>query len=149
MGYAAAGCPEPLVLPLDLLAYESHASAVQTVMNKFGVIDFLVNNGGRSQRAVAEETALAVDQGMLALNVIGKLPLIHILQAYSAQAIPEAPSWVCLPTHIELLSFCSLRIVKSRLTNQCPLIHSRDYIADKGSTQAHVEGETGPYRNSQ
>ena len=62
-----------LVLPLDLLDYDSHAGAADTALNHFGHIDVLINNAGRSQRALAEETETAVDKAMLDLNVVGTL----------------------------------------------------------------------------
>jgi NADP-dependent 3-hydroxy acid dehydrogenase YdfG len=65
-------------VPLDLLDYKSHGERVQTVLKLVGHVDILVNNGGRSQRALAEKTALAVDQDMLALNTIGQIrPVLH------------------------------------------------------------------------
>lgn len=60
-----------LIVPLDLEDYASHAAAAKDVLQALGCIDVLVNNGGRSQRALVETTELAVDQSMLALNVIG------------------------------------------------------------------------------
>ena len=38
-------------------------------------IDILVNNGGRSQRALIEETDLDVDKALIDLNVLGTLSL--------------------------------------------------------------------------
>ena len=38
-------------------------------------IDILVNNGGRSQRALIEETELDVDKALIDLNVLGTLSL--------------------------------------------------------------------------
>ena len=50
-----------------------HLSDCQVVA-KVGRVDVLVNNGGRSQRALIESTALQVDMDMLALNTIGAAP---------------------------------------------------------------------------
>lgn len=38
-------------------------------------VDYLVNNAGRSQRAVAMETTLAVDKAALELNTLGTISL--------------------------------------------------------------------------
>ena len=38
-------------------------------------IDILVNNGGRSQRALIEDTDLAVDRAMIELNTLGTISL--------------------------------------------------------------------------
>ena len=46
----------------------------------------LINNGGRSQRALVEATDLQIDQDLIALNVVGTLSLTkavlpHMLRA--------------------------------------------------------------------
>lgn len=38
-------------------------------------VDYLVNNAGRSQRAVAVDTSLDVDRAVLELNTLGTLSL--------------------------------------------------------------------------
>ncbi|KAL5008888.1 hypothetical protein ScPMuIL_014469 [Solemya velum] len=60
-----------LVLPLDLLAYDTHSNAVETVIKYFKKIDILVNNAGRSQRAMCEDTSLSIDKQVLELNFLG------------------------------------------------------------------------------
>ncbi|KAL3874940.1 hypothetical protein ACJMK2_037892 [Sinanodonta woodiana] len=64
-----------LVLPLDMLAFDTHKQAVETVLKYFKKIDILINNAGRSQRALWERTSLNTDQEMLKLNVLGPLSL--------------------------------------------------------------------------
>ncbi|KAL3874945.1 hypothetical protein ACJMK2_037895 [Sinanodonta woodiana] len=64
-----------LVLPLDMLAFDTHKQAVESVLKYFKKIDILVNNAGRSQRALWEKTSLDVDWEMLQVNVLGPLSL--------------------------------------------------------------------------
>ncbi|XP_076445464.1 dehydrogenase/reductase SDR family member 7-like [Babylonia areolata] len=64
-----------LVLPLDLLQFDTHQAAVTTVLQHFPQIDVLVNNAGRSQRALWLNTSLAVDREVLTLNTLGPLSL--------------------------------------------------------------------------
>lgn len=64
-----------LVLPLDLRDLSSHKAATDQVLKTFGKIDVLVNNAARSQRALAVDTELTVDQEMIHLNVVGQLSL--------------------------------------------------------------------------
>ncbi|XP_070577032.1 dehydrogenase/reductase SDR family member 7-like [Ptychodera flava] len=64
-----------MILPLDLSVFDSHPSAAQKVLAKFGKIDILVNNGGRSQRSYALDTSLEVDKECIKLNVIGTVSL--------------------------------------------------------------------------
>ncbi|XP_062599259.1 dehydrogenase/reductase SDR family member 7-like [Saccostrea cucullata] len=64
-----------LVLPLDVLKFETHSQATQHVLKHFSKIDILVNNAGRSQRALFEETSIETDREVLELNVLGVLSL--------------------------------------------------------------------------
>jgi dehydrogenase/reductase SDR family protein 7 len=71
------GCPQAEVLRLDLSATGSHAAAAAHVVQRWKRIDVLVNNAGRSQRGLAESTALSVDRELMELNVMGTLSLTH------------------------------------------------------------------------
>ncbi|KAL8559469.1 hypothetical protein ACOMHN_037133 [Nucella lapillus] len=64
-----------LVLPLDLQQSHTHQAAVTTVLRHFKQIDVLVNNAGRSQRALWANTSLEVDRAVLELNTLGPLSL--------------------------------------------------------------------------
>jgi short-subunit dehydrogenase len=45
------------------------------VLSKVGKIDILINNGGISQRSLAKDTALEVDQKLMAINYFGTVAL--------------------------------------------------------------------------
>ncbi|XP_036887187.1 dehydrogenase/reductase SDR family member 7 [Sturnira hondurensis] len=64
-----------LVLPLDLTDVSSHEVATKTVLQEFGKIDILVNNGGRSQRSLFVETSLDVYKELIMLNYLGTVSL--------------------------------------------------------------------------
>ncbi|XP_051833734.1 dehydrogenase/reductase SDR family member 7 [Antechinus flavipes] len=64
-----------LVLPLDLTDRSSHEAATKTVLQKFGQIDILVNNGGRSQRSLFVETNLDVYKEIMEINFLGTISL--------------------------------------------------------------------------
>lgn len=64
-----------LVLPLDLEDSSNFSALVQTVMDRFGSIDFLVNNGGLSQRSEVHETSLDVDRRIMEINFFGNIAL--------------------------------------------------------------------------
>ncbi len=66
---------ETLVLPLDLTNTSSFTDAVQTVLNRFGKIDMLINNGGRSQRGTVMETSEEVERNLMDLNFFGPVML--------------------------------------------------------------------------
>ncbi|OBS57490.1 hypothetical protein A6R68_11381 [Neotoma lepida] len=64
-----------LVLPLDLTDTSSHEAATKAVLQEFGKIDILVNNGGRSQRSLVLETNLDVFKELINLNYVGTVSL--------------------------------------------------------------------------
>ena len=70
-------CTRPddhLVLPLDLADFDA-AAATKQVLDTFGQIDILVNNGGISQRGAAVETGLDVDRRIMEINYFGAVAL--------------------------------------------------------------------------
>ncbi|ESO90160.1 hypothetical protein LOTGIDRAFT_218247 [Lottia gigantea] len=74
-----------LVLPLDILKFDSHKLAVEKALQHFKKIDVLVNNAGRSQRASWFKTELAVDRELLEVNVLGTLSLTKAVLPYMVE----------------------------------------------------------------
>lgn len=69
-----------LIVPLDLTDRSTHETATDKVIKHFGRIDILVNNGGRSQRSLFEDTGLDVYQGLMDLNYMGTVSITkHVL----------------------------------------------------------------------
>ncbi|XP_013869324.1 dehydrogenase/reductase SDR family member 7 [Austrofundulus limnaeus] len=64
-----------LVLPLDLLERTSHEEKTNTVIQYFGHIDVLINNGGRSQRSLFLETSVEVYEALMELNFLGTVSM--------------------------------------------------------------------------
>jgi dehydrogenase/reductase SDR family member 7B len=64
-----------MVLPLDLSQPDTFADAVTRVLDTFGRIDVLINNGGISQRAYAMDTSLDVDRQLMEVNYFGTVAL--------------------------------------------------------------------------
>ncbi|MDF2437392.1 MAG: short-chain dehydrogenase/reductase [Bacteroidota bacterium] len=64
-----------LVLPLDLADTSNIAAHTQSVLSKFGRIDFLINNGGISQRALTKDTSLETDRRIMEVNFFGTIAL--------------------------------------------------------------------------
>lgn len=76
----AARCGgDPMVVPLDLERPESFGPLVETVHRRFPRIDIVVHNGGISQRALAKDTDLEVDQRIMAVNYLGTVGLTKAL----------------------------------------------------------------------
>ncbi|XP_038612449.1 dehydrogenase/reductase SDR family member 7 [Tachyglossus aculeatus] len=64
-----------LVLPLDLADRSTHEAATKRILQEFGKIDILINNGGRSQRSLFVDTNLEVYRALMELNFLGSLSL--------------------------------------------------------------------------
>jgi short-subunit dehydrogenase len=68
-----------MVLPLDLAASETFAAANASVLERYGHVDILVNNGGISQRGTVAETTLDVDRRIMEVNYIGTVALTKVV----------------------------------------------------------------------
>ena len=71
----AAQCKEAFVLPLDLANTSNFPALTQQVLAKYGRIDYLINNGGNSQRATADETSLDIARQLMEVNYFGPMAL--------------------------------------------------------------------------
>lgn len=71
----AGGPGRHVVLPLDLTLPATFATAVRTVTDRFGRIDWLINNGGLGQRGVAAATPLEIDRRIMEVNYFGQIGL--------------------------------------------------------------------------
>lgn len=60
-----------LILPLDLSETTQASSQTQRILDTFGRIDILVNNGGVSQRAYTKDTPLDIDRQIMEVNFFG------------------------------------------------------------------------------
>ena len=84
--------PEVLVLPLDVTDFDLAPLMTQTVLDKLGAVDILINNAGISQRSYAEETDLSVDRRIMDINYFGtvaltKAVLPHLLEKQSGHIV--------------------------------------------------------------
>jgi short-subunit dehydrogenase len=70
------------VIKLDLENSEELSVIASETVKEFPIIDILVNNGGISQRSLAEETPIAVDRKIMETNFFGAVLLTkHVLPA--------------------------------------------------------------------
>lgn len=63
------------VLPLDLEKSEEFDILTSKVLEKWGRIDFLYNNGGLSQRGEASATPIDIDRRIMEINYFGNIAL--------------------------------------------------------------------------
>lgn len=75
-----------LVVPLDLEHSSNFKELVTKVVDHYGRIDILVNNGGISQRSEVHETSLEVDRRIMEINYFGNIALAKaVLPVFRAQ----------------------------------------------------------------
>jgi len=67
------------ILSLDLSNPDNIKSAFDIVQKKFNKIDILINNGGISQRSLAEDTSIKVDEQIIKINYLGTVALTKAL----------------------------------------------------------------------
>jgi short-subunit dehydrogenase len=70
------------VLPLDLENSAEFEMLAEQVVNRFGKIDILVNNGGISQRANAFETTMEVNRKIMEVDFFGNIALTKAVLPY-------------------------------------------------------------------
>ncbi|MFM6935248.1 MAG: SDR family oxidoreductase [Flavobacteriales bacterium] len=64
-----------MVVPLDLAHAENVQDLAQQIVQSYGRIDLLINNGGISQRATAHDTSLEVSRKIMEVNFFGNIAL--------------------------------------------------------------------------
>jgi len=64
-----------LVLPLDLMENDSYSVLVETIIEKYGRLDYLFNSGGVSQRGNVFDTSIEVDRRIMEINYFGNISL--------------------------------------------------------------------------
>ncbi|XP_020287321.1 dehydrogenase/reductase SDR family member 7 [Pseudomyrmex gracilis] len=79
------GDDDVYVYPLDISKLDAHEAALEHVINKFGKLDILVQNAGRSQRAWWENIEVSVDREMFELNVFSIVSLSRLAVKYFIQ----------------------------------------------------------------
>ncbi len=77
-----ANSEQHFVLPLDLEHMETFQSRVDQIIEKYGRIDFLFNNGGLSQRSFVSETPIDVDRKIMEINYFGNIALAKVVLPY-------------------------------------------------------------------
>lgn len=70
------------ILPMDLTDISNMPSFTQQVIDKFGRIDILVNNGGVSQRSLTKDTPLEIDRRLMEVNFFGTVALTKSVLPY-------------------------------------------------------------------
>ena len=80
------------IIPLDLEKNDNYKHKVDEVIQKYKNIDYLIVNGGVSQRSLAYETPIAIDRRLMEINYFGnisitKAVLPHMIEQQSGHII--------------------------------------------------------------
>jgi len=68
-----------LTVPFDLSDKNSIVNSAEIVLEKYGSVDLLINNGGISQRAFVRNSRFDVDQKIMSVNYFGNIALTKVL----------------------------------------------------------------------
>lgn len=71
-----------MVLPFDLKDTSNASGLTANIINKFGRIDILVNNGGMSQRSEMEKTSIEIDRDLMEVNYFSAVNLTRAVLPY-------------------------------------------------------------------
>jgi len=82
----ARACSDALVLPFEATDFDRIAGIVERAWSWKGRVDGLVNNAGISQRSLAVETAFAVYQQLIAVDLLAPIALTQALLPRMVQA---------------------------------------------------------------
>lgn len=67
--------PDVKIHQIDLAEKDTLKEKAEQAIALFGRVDFLINNGGISQRSAAEETPLEIDRKIMEVNYFGNIAL--------------------------------------------------------------------------
>jgi short-subunit dehydrogenase len=70
------------IVPLDLTKHDTFDGITKSVFDKFQHVDYLINNGGISQRSTVLETPLEVDRRIMEVNFFGTIALTKCVLPY-------------------------------------------------------------------
>lgn len=71
-----------MILPFDLSDTKNASGLTAQILNKFGRIDILINNGGYSQRSEAGETSIDIDRQLMEVNYFSYVALTKAVLPY-------------------------------------------------------------------
>lgn len=74
-----------MVVPLDLEKSTQFPELVKEIINHYGRIDYLFNNGGLSQRSNVRDTDISVDRYIMEVNYFGNIALTKAVLPYMIQ----------------------------------------------------------------
>ena len=86
-----------LILPMDLEDMSNIEELTNKVIQKFSRIDYLINNGGISQRSLVNETSIDIDRRIMETNFFGS---VILTKAVLPIMIKQQSGHICSVTSI-------------------------------------------------
>jgi short-subunit dehydrogenase len=71
-----------IVIPLDLEKNTNYNSEIKEVITQCNTIDYLIINGGISQRSLVSETPLSIDRKLMEINFFGNISITKSVLPY-------------------------------------------------------------------
>jgi short-subunit dehydrogenase len=71
-----------MILPFDLNDTNNATALAAQIINKFGRIDILINNGGYSQRSAAIDTSVEIDRKIMEVNYFSHINITKAVLPY-------------------------------------------------------------------
>ncbi|MBK9285889.1 MAG: SDR family oxidoreductase [Sphingobacteriaceae bacterium] len=71
-----------MILPLDLINTSNASAWVAQIINHFGRIDILINNGGMSQRSSLLETTVEIERELMEVNYFAQVNIAKAVLPY-------------------------------------------------------------------
>ncbi len=88
---------EIMTLEMDLTRTEEMPALAEKVLERFGHVDFLFNNGGISQRSLAQDTSLEVDRKVMEIDYFGH---IAVTKAVLPSMLQRASGHIVVTTSV-------------------------------------------------
>jgi len=73
---------EHFILPMDVCRPETHAAALDAIIEKFGKLDIVVVNAGIGQRGTVLESGFEIDRKIMEINYFGSTTMVHTTLPY-------------------------------------------------------------------
>jgi len=70
------------IIPIDLEKNDNYSSEVKKVIDSYKSIDYLILNGGISQRSLVAETPISIDRRLMEVNYFGNISITKAVLPY-------------------------------------------------------------------
>ncbi|GAA4414744.1 SDR family NAD(P)-dependent oxidoreductase [Nibrella viscosa] len=130
-GLTGLPASEVLVLPMDVIDIDTFSGKVQTVLQRFGRIDYMVQNAGITQRGTVAETEFAVYRRLMEINFFGVVALTKAVLPYMLRQQSG---------HFVVTSSVAGKIGVKQRSGYCASKHALQGFFDSLRAETHAQG---------